>query len=155
MDDVYYRLYYSVSLTWRSTKQPDESCPIPMPHTYFASYLTNESTINQHLERVFATNFSPDYKSHISRVFGLSESMKSNPLLSLHFSRWRESMCLLHTLPGMVSRSLPPLLQACVLPALDEDEDAGEGGVAQHATMKQQGDPLLPPFLRVWNNSCR
>jgi hypothetical protein len=150
LDDVYYRLYYSVSLTWRATADPEADCPIPMPHVYFSKYLVDEATINGHLETVFDTNFTPEFKGHISRVFGLSESMSSNPLLSLHFSRWRESICLLHTLPGMVNTEMTRLLDMCVLPPLDEDADA-----SQHATMKPVGDPLIPPFLRVWNNSCR
>lgn len=153
LDDVYYRLYYSVSLTWRSMAHSDESCPIPMPHVYFTTYLINESIINQHLEKVFDTNFSPAYKAQISQMFGLSDSMKTNPLLSLHFSRWRESICLLHTLPDVAhaTSTLPQLLEACVLPPVDEDAATA----SQHATMKPLGDPLLPPLLRVWNDSCR
>jgi hypothetical protein len=131
-----------------------------MPHVYFTTYLINESIINQHLQTVFDSNFSPEYKSQITRVFGLSESMKSNPLLSLHFARWRESICLLHTLPGMSNSSLSHLLETCVLPPVDEDndEDASqeqEQGGGRHASMKPLGDPLLPPLLRVWNDSCR
>lgn len=161
LDDVYYRLFYSVSLTWRSD---DESrrhpCPIPMPHVYFTTYLIDEKTINRRLERVFLHNFTPQYKSHITRVFGLRESMKGNPLLSLHFSRWRESVCLLHTIPGVihsvtsdwgVDTDLSPLLQRCLLPPLYSDDQPG--GV--EASMKPANDPLLPPLLRVWNDSCR
>lgn len=153
LDDVYYRLYYSASLTWRSTSDPTDSCPIPMPHEYFSKYLIDEDTINRRLGKVFDNNFTPEYKAHISRVFGMAESMASNPLLSLHFSRWREGICLLHTLPGLVHSSLPLLLQACVMPSLGEDPDADVA--PPHATMKQPGDPLLPPLLRVWNDSCR
>ena len=150
MDDVYYRIYYCISLTWRSSEWKYK-CPIPMPHEYFMSYVCNEETINHHLKEVFQSNFSEEFTKHISRTFGMQESMENNPLLLLHFARWRESICLLHTLPGpVITGSLSECLGNCLLPPFDEDNDS-----TQHATMKPMGDPLLPPQLRVWNNSCR
>ena len=147
LDDLYYRLYYSTSLTFRLGKFEGE-CPIPMPHIFFTSCLVDEDTINKKLESVMKTNFSDNFKEHIIRIFGLSsEYMHENPLLCLHFSRWRESMIFLHEMLDTQYTNIPELLEECFLPPIVD--------APQNATMKPLGDPLLPPLLRVWNDSCR
>jgi hypothetical protein len=76
-----------------------------------------------------------------------SANNKSNPLLLLHYARWRESVCLLSALDAIPSAADTSAL----LRALRPQPAAAPG---ETRTMKG-ADPLLPDTLRKWNDGCR
>lgn len=151
-DNVYHRLYYAIDLTWRSKHLPG-ICPIPKPHVYFSSYAIDEATVNRAMKSYILSSFSASYKNTIINIFGLSDRnqlFQDNPLLSLHFSRWRESICFFQNHPVASERICT---NAALLPSTCVPEVLT--GAHSHASMKPQGDPLLPPAIRAWNDACR
>lgn len=100
-------------------------------------------------------NFSSALKQRVSEEFGLLDAVggglfHDNPLLQLHFSRWRESVCLLSRC-GLVCEDSAALQAQCS--AITSSSSASLS--VRHATMKQPGDPLMPPLRRLWSDSCR
>jgi hypothetical protein len=150
MDDVYYRLYYCVDLTWRTKRLAH--CPVPGPHLYFGAHTADEAALNAELKAYIEGSLSAAGKKTFARVFGLADRLppfQDNPLLALHFSRWRESVCLFHNHVSDKQRICrdPSLLPACCTPAPPDP--------AAHASMKPRGDPLVPPLVREWNDASR
>ena len=154
-DSFYYRLYYCLELARRVSNHSSQIPSIPEPSVYFTEYAVDVVQLNGELKAYIAANFSEAYKRHISEVFGFLDSasppFQHNPLLLLHFARWRESVCFL-TRRGLVSASVPSLLALCSSSASPSSSSAA---AAPHASMKKRGDPLLPPATRLWNDSCR
>ena len=126
--------------------------------------------MNDRLSSFVMDNFSCGYRAHISRVWGLGgagDPFDGNPLLKLHFHRWRESICLLSSLSpdtctaGGISNDIVLLKRECVKPPCPSGPNGGSDGNSSnnlstsHATMKVEGDPLIPPLTRMWNDSCR
>lgn len=151
-DDVYHRLYYTVDLTWRS-KRLSTPPPIPKPHVYFATFTCDEAAVNAEMKEYIKDSFSPEYKKVILDSFGLTDRLapfQDNPLLSLHFSRWRESVCLFRS-------AVPSSDRTCTTVAALKDACRSEAsdGTPSHASMKPRGDPLLPPSVRAWNDAGR
>ena len=118
---------------------------IPNPCSYFTEYAVDELQLNRELKTIIGVTFSSDYKKHIARIFGLdsSSAFNDNPLLQLHFARWRESLCFLSRF-NMIARDIPSVLASVT-----------NTTSSCHASMKLAGDPLHPPITRLWNNSCR
>lgn len=145
-DTFYYQLFYDLELAKRVSNNPTLVPSIPDPNIYFTEYAVDAAQQNEVLKEYIEDNFSADYKQLISEVFGFLDTtflpFQHNPLLLLHFARWRESVCLL-TRSAQISTDLPTLLSLC------------SPTTPTHASMKIAGDPLLPPLTRLWNDSCR
>jgi hypothetical protein len=78
--------------------------------------------------------------------FKEAEYYRKNPLLLLHFARWRESVCLLDLLGAIPEVSETSKLFASLRPQVLDSPTS--------ATMKGT-DPLMPDRLRQWADSCR
>lgn len=134
---------------------------IPPPHEYFSFFLYDEAILNAALNEFITTNFSDEYKHHISERWGLfptasgspSSPFDSNPLLRLQFSRWRETIYLFTKIfPIIGDKSTIPVsfneLKTLCLAAPNPEN-------GNHATMRLSGDPLLPHLHRLWFDSVR
>lgn len=109
----------------------------------------DESIINQEMKEYIKSSFTPTYTKSIMAQFGLSDASlgKNNPLLSLHFSRWRESICHFRRSSAGICNDPTRLRETCAA--------ATPADASPHASMKPRGDPMLPPAIRAWNDSCR
>ena len=154
-DAFYHRLYYCMSLCKHTSKSPLLVPTIPEPHEYFSEYASDVVQLNSELKHHVNNSFSSDVKAYIPLVFGFLDTVappfQHNPLLLLHFSRWRESICLLSRC-GMVSTNVTSLVQTLskVMSSPSHSTDT-----STHSTMKKPHDPLLPHYTRIWNDSCR
>lgn len=125
--------------------------PIPPPHEYFDSYTSDICTYNDILRSTLSTYFDGAGRSHISLMWGFSgehlkeKPFQGNPLLRLHFCRWRESFCLLHesTIPK-------DIFTLC-----DMSTSRGSAQTAGVMTTLKGQDPLMPAVIRRWNDSNR
>ena len=82
-----------------------------------------------------------------------------NPLLDVHFARWRESVCLLSLLGNIPDETeVHSMRSACRAQSNSADHtnnnNNNNSSGAETLTMKGS-DPLLPAELRKWNDSCR
>lgn len=169
MDDCYFTLYYTVELHSRTSfshSSPSSRHPIPSPHTYFSSGILGSKEQGNHMNSCFEAflrrNFSADGLAKLQRVWNgemtISGSSNTstrqqpgqtgykNPLLQLHYCRWRKSCCLLSLLDMMPTESnVLALIKSCKPLVL---------AASVPATMKGH-DPLLPDITRKWNDSCR
>lgn len=124
------------------------------PHIYFtSSILSAEDATTQHdtLMRYLDRNISAKGRGNLSRIWGsllttAAPAKSKNPLLDLHFARWRESICLLSALGLIPGEADVAKLTSSCRPQVLEDP--------AHATMKG-ADPLLPVHIRQWNDGCR
>ena len=156
LDNCYYTLYYCMDVNARAF---NTTSPVFSPKEYFTSkILTPESTTlqNQALKEYLDRSVSETGRAQLSDVWGnllpfnssntSASSKVKNPLLDVHFARWRESVCLLSTLELIPDTSeTSKLLTSCRPQVIPKGETP---------TMKGT-DPLLPVVLRQWNDGCR
>ena len=176
LDDVYYTLYYCLDVHNRSQTAGGRRFSIASPHVYFTSAIYSvDSTVelNAILKAYLTANMSARAMDKFKLVWGpllqsaingdndnkkknssnssnngggTTQLEKRNPLLQVHFSRWRESVCLLNEL-GLIPtvHQLESMLKTLRPQVLDSPNSA---------TMKGT-DPLLPSVLRQYADSCR
>lgn len=114
--------------------------------------------VNASLNEFITTNFSDEYKHHLSEIWGLTPSesspFESNPLLRLQFSRWRETIYLFTKIFCKIAgRSIiPTTLDALKALCLARTNQSNSNN---HTTMRLPQDPLLPTLQRLWYDSVR
>lgn len=168
LDNCFYTLHYCLDLHRRTSANQRTKTFIAAPHTYFINTILSiedAAVQNNILKEYIDRSISAKGRAALERIWGslltqcsasssnstananASATHKSkNPLLDLHFARWRESVCLLTALALIPEVSqVSQLIASCRPQVLDDPT---------HATMKG-ADPLLPPFLRQWNDGCR
>lgn len=158
LDNCYYTLYYCSDVNARAV---GSSSPIFSPKEYFTTkILTPELTElqNHTLAQYLQRSVSAAGLEQLSAVWGglltgittsptpVSTSKARNPLLEVHFARWRESVCLLSVLGMIPDTSETSKLSSSLRPQVLEKGDT--------PTMKGT-DPLMPTALRQWNDGCR
>lgn len=172
LDDCYYTLYYCLDVHARANvNQQRAKLFMAPPHIFFTRSILSADDVdaqNSILSSYLERNVSQKGQSDLVRIWGnllpatstataattkcttpptsAAGQKTKNPLLDLHFVRWRESICLLTQLGLIPDLSDVSKLTAACRPQVLEDPS--------HATMKG-ADPLLPPHIRQWNDGCR
>lgn len=160
LDNCYYTLYYCMDVNARAMNSNSSS--IYSPKEYFtAKILTPELTSlqNHTLSEYLDRSVSAKGREQLNAVWGSlltgatssttgtsSTSKAKNPLLDVHFARWREGVCLLSVLGAIPDTSETSKLTSSCRPQVIEKGET--------PTMKGT-DPLMPTALRQWNDGCR
>ena len=159
LDECYYTLYYCLDVHARSQHSQSRN-PLAPPHIYFSSTIYDTDSLallNKQLSEYLENSVTATGRAQLAELWGpllqgggssssTVELGRKNPLLLLHFARWRESVCLLDLLGAIPdSTDSAVLLQSLRPQVLDKPSDA---------TMKGT-DPLLPDRLRQWADACR
>ncbi len=164
LDDCYHTLYYCVELHSRSNKNGHQGSgrpPVPPPHIYYPLAITpstieGKTKVNNAFQAYLTRNFTTTGLEKLRQIWGFemnqstialsSPSNKKNPLLQVHFARWKESVCLLSLLDLIPSEcDVLTMLTSC---------ESQVHSTPSSATMKGN-DPLLPKIIREYNDSCR
>jgi hypothetical protein len=158
-------LYYCVDVHQRSRNDTQRSSALPPPHVYFTTDIyaaCGVGRINAMLKAYLDRSVSAGSVESLIQSWGAplqsalgtadaaafreADYHRKNPLLLLHFARWRETLCLLDLLGAIPDVSDAARLTASLRPQVLDSPAS--------ATMKGT-DPLMPDRLRQWADSCR